>query len=415
MELQGRIADQQACEELQLLAADQEPGTSSVARDSTACRNTRRLAGLVLRVVLGLGVVLLCGAFTWSACGALSGSSSSSSSSSNKGSGGSLELPAEPRELPAVVLKHHDHSLENHTQPKRNSRRGSFLVIGDWGFDPAVHGNVPSVTCQQAIADRMREKMEELGDVKFVINVGDSFYPDGVSSKSDPQWENKWRKIYSKKVRSVPWYSVYGNHDYHHDPCACSEDPTHCAQVNANVSNLDYFVMPDVSYYLPHPELDMEIVGLDLNTYVLAWNRAIKNHELEDCQYSPCPAQCKQNAHKRTLQAFDLFHTRRKESTAKNLLVFSHYPTDYFGTAPHFMEGLRDASKRIVYFGGHRHDVDQSTTAPIHPNVNWLVGGGGGWSCDGGNQGFVVGEISDSFEVHTYSVLVSKDTCCAWR
>jgi len=405
MELHSHIIDQQPREELQLLAADLHLDAVSARREIVARWSIRRFAGLVPRVVLGLGAVLMCGAFSWSALGALS---------SNSTAGG---RPAEPRELPAVVAKHHKHHLKkrNQTQPRGNSRRGSFLVIGDWGFDPVAHGNVKGVACQQAIADRMHQTMKDLGDVKFVINVGDSFYPDGVASKSDPQWENKWRKIYSKKLRSVPWYSVYGNHDYHHDPCACSEDPTACAQVNSNVSNLDYFVMPDVSYYLPHPELDMEIVGLDLNTYVLAWNSAIKSHEFEDCQYSPCPAQCKQNAQKRTHEAFHLFHTRRKESTAKNLLVFSHYPTDYFKTAPHFMEGLRDASKRIVYFGGHRHDVDHSTTTSIHPNVNWLVGGGGGWSCDGAKQGFVVGEINDDFDVHTYSVLVSPDTCCAWR
>lgn len=28
----------------------------------------------------------------------------------------------------------------------------------------------------------------------------------------------------------------------------------------------------------------------------------------------------------------------------------------------------------------------------IQPNVEWVVGGGGGWSCDG-QQGFVVGDI----------------------
>ena len=34
---------------------------------------------------------------------------------------------------------------------------------------------------------------QELGDVKFVINVGDSFYPTGVTSKTDEQWGKKWR------------------------------------------------------------------------------------------------------------------------------------------------------------------------------------------------------------------------------
>lgn len=40
-------------------------------------------------------------------------------------------------------------------------------------------------------------------DVNFVINVADSFYPDGVSSKDDPQWDVKWRQVYSDEVRSA--------------------------------------------------------------------------------------------------------------------------------------------------------------------------------------------------------------------
>merc|ERR1712190_524076 len=104
-------------------------------------------------------------------------------------------------------------------------RRGSFLVIGDWGFDSEIHGNTYSTSCQQAIADAMLEKFRELGDVKFIVNVGDSFYPHGVASKTDPQWSAKWRNIYSEELRSVPWYSVYGNHDLQHDPCSCSDGP----------------------------------------------------------------------------------------------------------------------------------------------------------------------------------------------
>ena len=32
---------------------------------------------------------------------------------------------------------------------------------------------------------------------------------------------------------------------------------------------------------------------------------------------------------------------------------------------------------------------------------DWLVGGGGGWSCDGLEQGFLVGTIDDSFNLRT--------------
>jgi len=42
-------------------------------------------------------------------------------------------------------------------------------------------------------------------DVNFVVNVGDSFYPDGVSSKDDLQWDLKWRQVYSTKVTQLQW------------------------------------------------------------------------------------------------------------------------------------------------------------------------------------------------------------------
>merc|ERR1719181_1504761 len=100
-----------------------------------------------------------------------------------------------------------------------------------------------------SLADKMLDKMEELGDVKFVVNVGDSFYPNGLSGKDDPQWQSKWRNVYSQKLRDVPWYSVYGNHDLQQDPCSCSGDPKVCAQVNGTISDLDFFFMPSYNWF----------------------------------------------------------------------------------------------------------------------------------------------------------------------
>jgi len=274
--------------------------------------------------------------------------------------------------------------------------------------------------CQKAIAKRMLKKFEELGDVKFIINVGDSFYPHGVKSKSDHQWAHKWRAIYHKKLRSVPWYSVYGNHDFQHDPCACAEYHHHCAQHNANKDNHRFFFMPNFSYTVHHPEFDMEVIGLELNKYQtgIGWNakkfRLFENPhpKFSDCEITRCPKHCHQNAHRRAEEAFHLFHHRRQHSPAKNLLVFSHYPTEYFRGAPHFIDGLRDPSKKITYFGGHRHDVDKYSMRSIHPNVGWLVGGGGGWSCDGSRQGFVVGTVDEDREVQTHSIILPKHVCC---
>lgn len=198
-------------------------------------------------------------------------------------------------------------------------RLGSFLVIGDWGWDPDFHGDITSRACQQAVSDAMTATSVALGDVQFVVNVGDSFYPGGVTNRSDPSWDTKWRDVYSERLRSVPWYSVYGNHDLYVDPCACADDVLECAQVNPNISDLRYFYMPDTSYYVEHQGLKLEVIALDMNYYTWV------NHT---CHHTPCEEKCQDNLQERMDAAFGLFYDRARTSTAENLVVFSHYPTD---------------------------------------------------------------------------------------
>jgi len=297
-------------------------------------------------------------------------------------------------------------------------RRGSFLVVGDWGWDEVNAGSgkhVATGKCQADVARAMDAKMSELGDVKFVVNVGDSFYASGVRDRDDEQWDKKWRWIYSVQLRSVPWYSVYGNHDYHQDPCACSNDLADCAQVNYEEDNLEYFQMPGTSYFKEFPGMGIEVVGLDLNNFCDAPQSPEDSAEhlvFKECFMTDCLTDCIQVMKNRTRDGLDLFLQRAKESTAKSLVVFSHYPTDYLTGAPDLLEALMDNSRHnITYFGGHRHSVDNTSTLSIEPNKNWLVGGGGGFSCDSEKQGFVVGEIWGDSSVTTYPVLVDFKCC----
>jgi hypothetical protein len=299
----------------------------------------------------------------------------------------------------------------------RPKRKASFLVLGDWGWDQNIHGDISSRACQQGIADAMHKTFHSLGDVRFVINVGDSFYPGGVYGKNDPQWDTKWRNVYSKELRSVQWYSVYGNHDYHKDPCACSGNyPGVCAQVSGETDSTEFFYMPNYTYFKELPDLGLEVIGLDLNNYVDGWNRnvPIEDFRLTDCQYTPCPWACKGTAKLRSDESFKLLYDRARTSTAPNWIVFSHYPTDYFWAHNVFVGQLRNNSRHhIEYFAGHRHNVDQQTLS-ISPNNNWLVGGGGGWGCEEYSQqhGFVVGEIGTDRRLTTRSVLVDPAVCC---
>jgi predicted phosphodiesterase len=46
----------------------------------------------------------------------------------------------------------------------------------------------------------------------FVVLLGDNFYPSGVASTSDPQWQSAFVTPYESV--NVPFYAVLGNHDY---------------------------------------------------------------------------------------------------------------------------------------------------------------------------------------------------------
>ena len=49
----------------------------------------------------------------------------------------------------------------------------------------------------------------------FVLNVGDNFYPHGLSSVDDEQFTRSFTSVYNQTaLLGVPWYSVLGNHDY---------------------------------------------------------------------------------------------------------------------------------------------------------------------------------------------------------
>jgi hypothetical protein len=214
---------------------------------------------------------------------------------------------------------------------------------------------------------------------------------------------------------------VYGNHDYHQDPGVCSDNVADGAQINGDIDDLNTFYMPDYNWYKEHPELELEVVALDLNNYQNGWNHGVKasDQSFADCQYTACKSQCYGRIKGRAEDGFKLFKERTAATSAKNLLVFSHYPTDYFwdtrpgDSSSDFLERLSDASKfHVEFFGGHRHNVDQNTVASISPNSAWLSGGGGGWSCDGSQQGFVVGEIASDGSMTTRAVLVDSGLCC---
>lgn len=79
------------------------------------------------------------------------------------------------------------------------------LVFGDSGT-----GLPDQLNVAQAMLARARR---EGAPLDLIVTTGDLFYPTGVESISDPQWQTKYEDVYTDEL-AVPCYSIFGNHDY---------------------------------------------------------------------------------------------------------------------------------------------------------------------------------------------------------
>ncbi|KAJ9458764.1 Purple acid phosphatase 7 [Diplonema papillatum] len=89
----------------------------------------------------------------------------------------------------------------------------SFLVIGDWGgasdADPTTPGEVDNNKGMGAAA-------AALGDVSYVLAVGDNFYYAGINSSAErsPRFDSTFESVFTAPSLQVPWYVLAGNHDH---------------------------------------------------------------------------------------------------------------------------------------------------------------------------------------------------------
>ena len=80
-----------------------------------------------------------------------------------------------------------------------------FLIIGDQGSGSSE---------QKKVAEAM-ESLCNKGSINGVLLLGDNFYPKGVSSSKDSQWQEKFENVYLKGcLGMLRFYSTLGNHDY---------------------------------------------------------------------------------------------------------------------------------------------------------------------------------------------------------
>ena len=90
----------------------------------------------------------------------------------------------------------------NNSNPTPSPLEVNFISFGDWGTGNSNQQAVASLAHQICQNDKC--------DFSFVL--GDNFYPHGVSSTSDTQWQTKYKDVYSSL--GLSFYALLGNHDW---------------------------------------------------------------------------------------------------------------------------------------------------------------------------------------------------------
>lgn len=127
-----------------------------------------------------------------------------------------------------------------------------FMALGDWGRN----GEFGQAEVGKQMGDWAGKNPN-----KFVISVGDNFYPSGVVSEHDPLWNFTFENIYTAHSLQCDWYPILGNHDYHSDPDAqvryskvsrrwCMPARYYAKEVNLGDKGKVLFVMIDTDPFL---------------------------------------------------------------------------------------------------------------------------------------------------------------------
>ena len=113
-----------------------------------------------------------------------------------------------------VPIPSPDSILENPPAESSLSDSFTFFAIGDWGT-PTFE------VLEVAKAMDMWSSLDPQNSPRFIIALGDNFYPSGVESVTDPLFKEYWIDVFlCYRSLNVPWMVCLGNHDYMGNPQA---------------------------------------------------------------------------------------------------------------------------------------------------------------------------------------------------
>lgn len=226
----------------------------------------------------------------------------------------------------------------------------SYIVLGDWGVDGRGH--------QLGIAQQI-DFLAQKFNAQFIITAGDNFYPKGVESTTDPQWQTSFENIYNKKGHNIPWYPTLGNHDYGANPEA--------QVAYSAVSNR--WKMP-ARYYAVEKEISDSNKALFVFTDTSPFLRSYHRRTMADLKVQDTALQLR------------WLRQTLTESNHKWKIVIGHHPifsSGEHGNTPELIQRfnpLLQQSKTDFYLCGHDHILEHLQRRG--EGMHYLVSGGGG-------------------------------------
>lgn len=211
------------------------------------------------------------------------------------------------------------------------------LILGDTGTGDKE---------QEKIAEAMNTYCQT-HPLAAVVFLGDNFYPHGVKSVDDEQWQTKFMKPYSLDcLKKLPFYALLGNHDYKGNPDAQIERRSESP-----------------AWIMPHRFFDVRL-GKLLTLTMLDTNI------LDFCGFS-------------TYCTLDFMRKSLSESTTTFKVVLGHHPVVSSSTKyPRKFQG--NVFERLLcgsahyYIAGHSHHLEHLTSGTCASPLDLFVVGGGG-------------------------------------
>lgn len=206
----------------------------------------------------------------------------------------------------------------------------NILCVGDWGYEKHL---------------RLKKFLNELC-IEEIFCLGDNFYPNGIQSKDDPQWENTLDFLFKKNIKK---YVCLGNHDYIGD-----------VNLQMNVRKKSNWNLPFFFHDRVDNEYDLHIFFIDSQLFAPDITiRILKQCFIRDDRFEKYLKYVNMYRQKQ----LEWLREKLESSKSKFKIVCGHYPV--YSNGPHEVSRmLQNALIPLfeefnvdLYLSGHDHNV----------------------------------------------------------